>query len=60
MADVAGKLRHKLNDAEVVAALVEAGLTSPKLIKAASSEDVETAVGSENVSAVDTAFGRGQ
>ena len=42
--------------AEISAALVDAELYTPKLIKAASAEDLETAVGSENVATVESRF----
>ena len=54
------KLMHKLNDADINADLVSAGLTSPRLIKAATNQALEDAVGSENVAAVNSAFGREQ
>lgn len=44
-------------DADVSADLVTAGLYTPKLVKAASAQDLEDAVGSENVAAVETRFG---
>ena len=42
--------------AEIASALVTAELTTPKLVKAASAEDLEDAVGSENVATVETRF----
>lgn len=52
------KLMHKLDDFGVDTLLVTAGLTSPKLIRAASDQELEGAVGSQNVAAVNSAFDR--
>jgi len=41
---------------EISAALVAAELYTPKLVKAASAQELEDAVGSENVAAVETRF----
>ena len=43
-------------DADMALALYNAGLSSPGRVMAASDEDIEEAVGSENLSAVRTLF----
>ena len=42
--------------AEIASALVAAELYTPKLVKAASAQDLEDAVGSENVATVEQRF----
>ena len=43
--------------AEIASDLVAAELYTPKLVKAASAQDLEDAVSSENVATVETRFG---
>jgi len=50
------KLLKYLNEAEIVADLVAAGLTTPALIRAASQNTLTAAVGADNVSVVVVAF----
>jgi len=50
------KLTVMLSDAELAQMLVDAGLDTPVGIEQASDEDVEEAVGSENLEAVRTVF----
>ena len=42
---------------EVAQDLVDAGYSTPKLIKATTAEQLENAIGSENVATVETRFG---
>ena len=43
-------------ETEIAISLVDSGLTSPKLIKAATAQELENAVGSENVATVESLF----
>lgn len=50
------KLMKQGLDPIIAAKLVDAGLTTPKMIKAASAQELEAAVGSENVAVVEQKF----
>ena len=50
------KLKMKGLAKDVAQGLVEAGLATPKLVKAAQDSAIEAAVGSENLTAVRAAF----